>query len=286
MSNIRTFLFPYAFSILLLSFLSSSFVSQAQQKYSIFGKVKIENGSLDNTIITIFKNAVKTDSKMVENSGKFNFDLEFGNDYMLVFSKEGFVTKKVSISTFVPADILSRDSQFPPFKFMVSLFPAYKGLDLSIFDQPMGMIMYDKELDDFDYDRDYDSQIRDAIRRAEEEARRRAAEFEAQRLAQERTFNAAIQLGDINFRAKKYEDSKIAYKNALTIKPKEEYPKTQIQKIDALLASQQAEADKAAQLAAAEKALSEKYAAIIKLADSQFNSGDYTTAKTSYTDAL
>ncbi|RUT72596.1 hypothetical protein, partial [Ancylomarina longa] len=71
-----------------------------------------------------------------------------------------------------------------------------------------------------------------------------------------------------------------------SLKAEEAYPKTQIQKIDALLASQQAEAEKAAQLAAAEKALSEKYAAIIKLADSQFSSGDYTTAKTSYTDAL
>ena len=286
MSKIKTFLLPGVFSILILSLLLNSISSLAQEKYSIFGKVKIENGSLENTMITIYKNAEKKDSKIVDNSGKFNFDLEFGNDYMLVFSKEGFVTKKVSISTFVPNEILNRDSQFPPFKFMVSLFPAYEGLDLSIFDQPMGMIMYDKELDDFDYDRDYDSQIRDAIRKAEEEARRKAAELEAKRLAQEKAFKVAIQQGDNNFRAKKYEDSKIAYNNALTIKPKEEYPKIQIQKIDALLATQQAEAEKAAQLAAAEKALAEKYAAIIKLADSQFSSGDYITAKTSYTDAL
>ncbi|RUT72846.1 hypothetical protein, partial [Ancylomarina longa] len=80
--------------------------------------------------------------------------------------------------------------------------------------------------------------------------------------------------------------AKTSYTDALSLKAEEAYPKTQIQKIDALLASQQAEAEKAAQLAAAEKALSEKYASIIKLADSQFSSGDYTTAKTSYTDAL
>ncbi|MPQ46115.1 hypothetical protein GCQ56_03750 [Marinifilum sp. N1E240] len=258
----------------------------SQEKYSVTGKIIIEHGTLENTIITIYKNAEKADAKMIENSGKFNYDLEFGNDYIFEFSKEGFVTKKVSISTFVPIEVLSRDSQFPPFKFKISLFPAYKGLDLSIFDQPMGMIMYDKELDDFDYDRDYDSQIRDAIKRAEEEARKRAAELEAQRLAREKAYKDAIQKGDINFRGKKYEESKLAYNEALAIKSEEAYPKAQIAKIDALLAGEQAKADEAARLAAEKKAIDEKYAAIIALADSQFTAGDYATSKISYTDAL
>ncbi|WP_321516874.1 hypothetical protein [Marinifilum fragile] len=262
------------------------FSISAQEKYSVTGKVKIENGSIDNTFITIYENAVKLESKLVDNNGKFTCDLDFGNDYIFEFSKEGFVTKKVSVSTFVPEEVLSRDSQFPPFKFTVSLFPAYEGLDLSIFDQPMGMIMYDKELDNFDYDRGYDSQIRDAIQKAEEEARRRAAELEAQRLAKEKAYNAAIQKGDINFRGKKYEEAKMAYNEALAVKTEEQYPKSQIAKIDDLLAEQQRQADEAARLAAEQKALDEKYAAIITLADSQFESGDYTSAKTSYSDAL
>ncbi|MCT4604047.1 MAG: hypothetical protein N4A59_14250, partial [Marinifilum sp.] len=270
----------------LLIFIICNISTFAQEKYSVTGRVKIENGSIDNTFITVYRNANKLESKLINSNGKFNYDLDFGNDYIFEFSKEGFVTKKVSISTFVPEDILSRDSQFPPFKFMVSLFPAYKGLDLSVFDQPMGMIMYDKELDDFDYDRDYDSQIRDAIRKAEEEARKRAAELEAQRLAQEKAYKAAIQKGDISFRGKKYEESKLAYTDALTIKPDEQYPKSQITKIDELLAEQQRQADEAARLAAEKKALDDKYASIITLADSQFESGDYTSAKTSYTDAL
>jgi hypothetical protein len=263
----------------LLIFIICNISTFAQEKYSVTGRVKIENGSIDNTFITVYRNANKLESKLINSNGKFNYDLDFGNDYIFEFSKEGFVTKKVSISTFVPEDILSRDSQFPPFKFMVSLFPAYKGLDLSVFDQPMGMIMYDKELDDFDYDRDYDSQIRDAIRKAEEEARKRAAELEAQRLAQEKAYKAAIQKGDISFRGKKYEESKLAYNDALTIKPDEQYPKSQITKIDELLAEQQRQADEAARLAAEKKALDDKYASIITLADSQFDSGDYTSSK-------
>jgi tetratricopeptide (TPR) repeat protein len=70
------------------------------------------------------------------------------------------------------------------------------------------------------------------------------------------------------------------------LKAEEQYPKSQIRKIDELLAEQQRQADEAARLAAEKKALDDKYASIITLADSQFESGDYVSAKTSYTDAL
>ncbi|PKQ60311.1 hypothetical protein BZG02_19855 [Labilibaculum filiforme] len=261
-------------------------IASAQNKYSVFGKVKIENGSIDNTRITILKNAEKMESKIVDDSGKFEYTLDFGNEYIFEFSKEGFVTKKVSVSTFVPLEILSRDNQFPPFKFMVSLFPAYEGLDLSVFDQPMGMIMYDKELDDFDYDRDYDSQIRDAIKKAEEEARKRAEELEAQRLAKERAYKAAIQRGDINFNAQKYDLSKAGYIEALGIMPDEVYPKTQLQKIDELIGEELAKEQEKARLEAERKALEEKYLALLTQADTQFESKDYQLSKTSYTSAL
>ncbi|WP_321318093.1 hypothetical protein [Labilibaculum sp.] len=286
MNNSSKFHILIVFSIFLFFLFSLPDLAVAQDKYSIFGKVKIENGSIENTRITILKNAKKMESGIIDNSGKFEYELDFGNEYILEFSKKGFVTKKVSISTFVPIDILSRDNQFPPFKFMVSLFPAYEGLDLSVFDQPMGMIMYDKELDDFDYDRDYDSQIRDAIKKAEEEAKKRAAELEAQRLAKERAYKAAIQRGDINFNAQKYDLSKAGYKEALAIMPDEDYPKTQLQKIDELVGLELANAEEKARIEAERKALDEKYLTLITQADSQFEAKDYELSKTNYTSAL
>ena len=286
MNNSSKFHILTVFSIFLFFLCCFPDFAVAQDKYSIFGKVKIENGSIENTRITILKNAEKMESGIVDNSGKFEYELDFGNEYIFEFSKEGFVTKKVSISTFVPLDILSRDNQFPPFKFMVSLFPAYEGLDLSVFDQPMGMIMYDKELDDFDYDRDYDAQIRDAIKKAEEEAKKRAAELEAQRLAKERAYKAAIQRGDVNFNAKKYDLSKAGYNEALAIMPDEDYPKAQLQKIDELIGQELANAEERARLEAERKALEERYLALITQADNQFETKDYKLSKANYTSAL
>ncbi|MFA9370666.1 MAG: hypothetical protein ACERIH_03065 [Labilibaculum antarcticum] len=286
MSNSSSFQLVRVFSIFLFFLFFIPDFAIGQNKYSVFGKVKIENGDIENTRISILKNAEKMESGFVDNSGKFEYNLDFGNEYIFEFSKDGFVTKRVSISTFVPLDVLSRDNQFPPFKFMVSLFPAYEGLDLSVFNQPMGMIMYNKELDDFDYDRDYDAQIRDAIKKAEEEARRRAAELEAQRLAKERDYKAAVQRGDINFNARKYDLSKAGYNEALTIMPEEEYPKTQLQKIDDLIGQELANVEEKARLEAEKKALDEKYKTLISQADNQFTAKDYELSKTSYTDAL
>ncbi len=264
--------------IALFLFLSLSAFTQ-NRKYEILGKVDVENGTTSGLKITIFENAKKIKTSTIDKNGKFQYKLDFGNDYMLVFNKEGFVTKKVSISTFVPPEILERDNKFPPFQFNVNLFPAYEGVDLSIFDQPMGMIMYDKELDDFDYDKDYDKQIRDAIRKAEEEARKKAKELAEKNKNKEKAYNDAITKGDLCFKNKKYELAKLAYKDALDVKPKEEYPKNQITKIDKLLAEQ-------AKQLAKQKALDEKYQQIITKADKAFQAEIYTEAKTNYQSAL
>ncbi len=264
--------------ITLFLFLSLSAFTQ-NRKYEILGKVDVENGTTAGLRVTIFENAKKIKTSSIDKNGKFQYKLDFGNDYMLVFNKEGFVTKKVSISTFVPPEILERDNKFPPFQFNVNLFPAYEGVDLSIFDQPMGMIMYDKELDDFDYDKDYDKQIRDAIRKAEEEARKKAKELAEKNKNKEKAYNDAITKGDLCFKNKKYELAKLAYEDALDVKPKEEYPKNQITKIDKLLAEQ-------AKLLAKQKALDEKYQQIITKADKEFQKENYTNAKTDYQSAL
>ncbi len=264
--------------ILLFLFLSLSTFSQ-NRKYEILGKVDVENGTTAGLKVTIFENAKKLETSSVGRNGKFQYKLDFGNDYMLVFKKEGFVTKKVSISTFVPTEILEQDNRFPPFHFNVTLFPVYEGIDLSIFDQPMGMIMYDKELDDFAYDKDYDKQIRDVIKKAEEEARKKAKELAAKEKKKERAYKEAITKGDVYFKDKKYDLAKLGYEDALSIKSNAEYPKNQILKIEQVLK------DKAEQLAK-QKALNEQYQGIIAQADKEFQAKDYTNAKTNYQAAL
>jgi hypothetical protein len=88
-------------------------------------------------------------------------------------------------------------------------------------------------------------------------------------------YNAAIAKADAAFGGNDYSAAKAAYNEALGLKPSEKYPKDKIAAIDALLAKE-----------TNAKEAEEKYKAIIAKADIAFNSKDYTTAKTSYTEAL
>jgi tetratricopeptide (TPR) repeat protein len=70
------------------------------------------------------------------------------------------------------------------------------------------------------------------------------------------------------------------------LKAEEQYPKSQLVKINNLLAKQKRQADEAARLASEQKALDDKYASIITLADAQFEKQEYNLARESYKDAL
>ncbi|WP_216616755.1 hypothetical protein, partial [Marinifilum caeruleilacunae] len=113
-----------------------------------------------------------------------------------------------------------------------------------------------------------------------------AARLAAEKKALDDRYASLIARADSQFESADYASAKTSYTEALNLKAEEQYPKSQIAKIDELLAEQQRQADEAARLAAEQKALDEKYASIITLADSQFESGDYTSSKTNYTDAL
>ncbi|MEO6902864.1 MAG: hypothetical protein ABI315_06880 [Bacteroidia bacterium] len=92
-------------------------------------------------------------------------------------------------------------------------------------------------------------------------------------------YDAAINKGDKDFTDKKYELSKTSYKEALSLKPTEKYPKIKIEEIDKLLT----ELNSKEQLA---KELTEKYAALIAKADKSFSAKEYANAKMSYEEGL
>ena len=92
---------------------------------------------------------------------------------------------------------------------------------------------------------------------------------------QNEDYKVLIEEADAFFTAKKYEDSKEKYKEAIGVKPEESYPKNRIAEIDKLtndLAEQQA--------------IDSEFASLVATADAAFKSEDWETAKTNYKKAL
>ncbi len=152
----------------------------AQGGFTINGRVKVDGGSLDDTRLVVYKNGEK--QRTVNNGlGKFSLDLDLNSDYVLSFEKEGFVTKKLSFDTHAPAEAITNG--FTPFEFAVSIFKQYDDVNTVVFNQPVGMIRYDKISDDFDYDTDYTKSIQSALEKTLQEV--------AQKQAQEKEKDAA-----------------------------------------------------------------------------------------------
>jgi tetratricopeptide (TPR) repeat protein len=88
----------------------------------------------------------------------------------------------------------------------------------------------------------------------------------------EENYSKYISVADASFADKKYEEAIISYNNALKIKPSETYPKTQVEKINGLMAEQ--------------KKLEADYQTAIASADKLFAATNYSEAVVGYRNAL
>ncbi len=261
----------YIYIVILLSVFSTS-LSFAQERCSIKGDVTVKGGTLDDVRITLYKDAEKVSVNGLTKGGKFSYDLEFGYDFILEFSKKDFVTKRISVSTYVPQDVLERDSKFPPCKISIELFKVYPGVDLSLFDAPIGIVMYNSETDLIETDLSHYTEIENELRRIERETKLKEKNLEAE-------YNLAIKRGDSEFSRKGYDLSKSYYNEALVLKPDEFYPKEQLAKIELLVQRQDDKLE-------AQRLIDEKYNAFIELADKNFDGANYEQAKLAYNDAI
>src|SRR5258708_16618912 len=85
----------------------------------IFGNIKCDEKNCGNVKIVLFRDTNKLQELITNASGKFDIRLELNQLYYLNVSKDGMITKVLTISTFVPDS-----SQLPyeyQYKFNVNL---------------------------------------------------------------------------------------------------------------------------------------------------------------------
>ncbi|MCZ4694224.1 hypothetical protein DWB61_05040 [Ancylomarina euxinus] len=276
----KAVIFKYKYIIFLsLIFVFLSGNTFAQEKHTVKGTVSINGGDLNDVKITLYKDSQQESVRDISNNGKFSYQLDFGYDYIFEFSKQDFVTKRVRVSTYVPQVVLERDSRFPPSKFSIELFRFFPGIDLSIFDQPIGVIMYNNETDLIEIDLSFQTGIEAELKRIEKETRLKQEAYLAELARINAEYGDAIKKGDTEFQKKNYIDSKSFYTEALNLKSEEIYPKDQISKIETLLLSQKSKLE-------AQRLIDEKYNAFIELADKDFVETNYEPAKVNYKSAI
>ena len=147
---------------ILLLLISGLFVGQVSgQSIHVPVRFKIERGDFSGTRIDMVN---KTDGTTNSKGGKSDMKLVLkpNCDYILEFNKPGYITKKISFSTKIPAGRLKQGMDDFPFK--IHLFPQVDDVNIVVFNQPVGIIYYDRLIDDLNFDTDYTKQIRSAIK--------------------------------------------------------------------------------------------------------------------------
>ncbi len=259
-------------SLLLLGF--STVLYAKNDGITVYGTCKIKKGVEGGMQIRLLRNGINEQNTLSEN-GKFEYALQFNNQYELQFSKSGYITKKIVISTDVPERVLKANNDFPPFKIEIELFPEVEGGNYAIFDEPVAMVIYDKELDDFDFDRAYNAEIEEEIKKIETKI------INTPLVPKEDNdsllYSQLIKKADSEFEGKSYVNARKNYEKAQKVKPSEKYPQIRINLIDKILADLKKREE--------QKSKNDSYYTLIDKADILLEDKKYQSARSYYVEA-
>jgi len=161
--------------------------------------VKItENGNYVNNIIT-------------DKKGKYEVFLEYDHQYVVLYEKADFVSKKIIINTKqVPPD--KRDKLNDLYVEM-TLFEKDKDLNVSFLNEPIGMAQYNASSNAIDWNMGYTAPISDKLNAILKDfVANKNTRAEAEKKAKEQ-YNEAMKDGDKYFFKKDYDNAKIAYRS-------------------------------------------------------------------------
>lgn len=262
--------------ILLIAFIAQTMQAQT---LNINGTIAIEESSTEGTKVIIFKNNSKLEEQAIGKKGRFDLKLALGADYRLTFAKDGYVQKSVNINAEVPEESIEANPNFPPVKLIINLLPQVDGIDVSIFDQPIAILAYSYELDDFTFEKEYSEKIKDRVAETERNLRKAIAERGAASVEKERLFAEFSGKGERAFTQKQWQDAITSWKQALQIKPENK-------ELPGKITIAQKEFDKEM----AEKSIAEQnaraYRLLIQTGDSLFKKQEYANAKNTYQNAI
>ncbi|MCZ2248221.1 MAG: carboxypeptidase regulatory-like domain-containing protein, partial [Bacteroidia bacterium] len=202
---------------------TSSILAQSTDGWGLelSGKVVDDaNGKdLEGVLITLFQDKTEINKLTTVSNGAFSFRIPADNEYTLVFSKNGYTSKILSINTMnVPKEISDKTSVFNYRGAKVYLFEVIPDLDVSILEQPIGKIYFDPSSKNFDYDKQYTKSIKtkvEVLSKALEEKKQKESHQAAIKVKQNTEFNKIISEGDLSLSQKKFDHAELQYKKAL-----------------------------------------------------------------------
>jgi hypothetical protein len=140
--------------LLILNLFNSTTYSQKVWFLKLDITVTSRDIKLPGATITITKDGSNFEKLVIGKESKYIFELPQDAEYYITVSKEGYVSKILSVSTNNVPEKQVTDYYFV-FKVKVDIFKVIEGIDYSVLDEPIGKIFYDRNPRVFDYDLKY-----------------------------------------------------------------------------------------------------------------------------------
>lgn len=266
----------------------------------IDGNVKEEKEKLEGVSVTVYKNQQFFAKTVTASNGRFRFQLDYDADYLLEFSKPGFVTKRVSVDTdSVPYEDQDFGHEYGGWD--LSLFRMVEGLDVSMFEKPFVKIAYNPDLNKFEHDVEYTSLVKEEFAELQKELEKKKKEEEKQKkeeakaagkaaaeaIAKQKAEEEAKRKAALEEEARKKKEKEAEIAAQKKEERKKEMAKAQmaeeeIKKAEKESARQKAENDETAKLLRKNE---EPYQQLISQADTYFKKQEYDNAKKYYLSA-
>lgn len=121
----------------------------------VYGYVKDDNTQqkISNGFVRVSGSNGTSIDLPFSTTGKFEVDLDFGNQFKISFNAPGYVSKYLIIET----DSIPKQDQAGGFGFdiEINLFKKEEGVDYSLFDIPVGIAKYYSSIGEIAFDREY-----------------------------------------------------------------------------------------------------------------------------------
>jgi hypothetical protein len=142
----------FAFIFFIVSGVASAQQAPKVNAVTLRGMItEYDDEPLYNASIKVYEDTTLFTTAASGHDGRCKFTLPLDHEFVLVFVKEGYVSKRITINTFVPGSVRA-DYKFA---FNMNLFEELKGVDTSILNEPLAKIAFNLPKREFDYNENH-----------------------------------------------------------------------------------------------------------------------------------
>ena len=261
-------------------FLSLNGFAQNQKgQFHITGKVKVDQGLVEGTIIQIYRNGGLLNNVSVNRTGSFRVAVNIDCIYRFNFINEGYYSKDIEVDTHIPPEICDKDCNFPPYQMAILLYKEVPGV--KSITSKTSRISYNPKIDNFDAEilRE-ESSIENQIQDILTEVNKKSIQYDKQITeGQQDKYRRAISDADRLFNEKAYEAAMLRYRDAVLIYPQIQYARNRVTQLYQILVA--AELDKT--LGNTDE---KNFLRYLNYGDQKMSEREYTMAKVAYEKCL